>query len=140
MNQLADATTSKTFPSLSAFENLEFDPEAFDHVAHVYVGWRLVTTYPLTDAIYRFRDTLKRLTKSLQLEGKYHETITWFFMILIAERQSVGQAASWEEFAAANLDLLNDSKTLLATHYSSQRLWSDTARQQFLLPDGAAND
>ena len=132
--------TRGSYPTLDEFAQLEFDPESFDHAAHVYVGWALATTYPLDDAIRRFADTLRRLTRSLNVEGKYHETITWFFMILIAERQTATQATTWEEFAAANDDLLNDSKTLLESHYSPARLWSEQARQQFLMPDSVMRD
>jgi hypothetical protein len=140
MNQPATEASSDSFPTLKEFERLQVDPESFDHAAHVYVGWELVTTYPLAEAIQRFSGTLKRLTRALNIEGKYHETITWFFMILIAERQSTIQAASWDSFVEASPDLLNDSKTLLASHYSTERLWSAQARTQFLLPDISGSD
>lgn len=135
MSATAATCATGSWPSLDEFEQLDFDPETFDHAAHVYVGWALTLAYPLDEAIRRFADTLRRLTSSLNNEGKYHETITWFFMILIAERQAATQATTWEEFATANHDLLDDSKTLLESHYSPGRLWSDQARQQFLMPD-----
>jgi hypothetical protein len=140
MTGSAAITSTASYPGLVEFERLDFDPEEFDHAAHVCVGWRLVTAYPLSEAIHRFADTLRRLTKAENDEAKYHETITWFFMILIAERQSATQATSWPEFAAANGDLLTDSKALLQSHYSPSRLWSDQARQQFMLPDAANTD
>ena len=140
MSQQAVSQPPHTFPTLEQFERLQVDPETFDHAAHVYVGWELVTTYSLEEAIHRFTDALKRLTRSLNIEGKYHETITWYFMILIAERQSTAPAASWDAFVAANPDLLDDSKTLLESHYSSERLWSEQARHQFLLPDISGSD
>ena len=140
MSQPATASPTSSFPTIDEFQSLQFDPEAFDHEAHVYVGWCLVTQFPLPDAIHRFADTLRRLVSSLNIEGKYHETITWFFMILIAERQSASPANSWQEFVAANRDLVDNSKTLLSSHYSTARLWSQQARQQFLMPDIAAND
>ena len=140
MSRPATASPTPSFPTVEEFQRLNFDADAFNHEAHVYVGWCLVTQFPLPDAIHRFADTLKRLTHSLKLEGKYHETITWFFMILIAERQSALPANSWEEFAANNRDLIENSKTLLSSHYSNERLWSQQARQHFLMPDIAAND
>lgn len=140
MSQTAAVPASNKLPTLEEFESLQVDPESFDHAAHVYVGWELVTTYPLVEAIQRYSGTLKRLTRALNIEGKYHETITWYFMILIAERQSTVQAANWEEFVEVNPDLLNDGKTLLESHYSAGRLWSEQARKQFLLPDIAGSD
>ncbi len=140
MSQPATASTTSSFPTIDEFQSLQFDPEAFDHEAHVYIGWCLITRYPLPDALHRFADTLRRFVSSLNIEGKYHETITWFFMILIAERQSALPANSWEEFSANNRDLVDNSKALLSSHYSTDRLWSQQARQQFLMPDIAAID
>lgn len=133
MKPLATATDS--YPTIDDFERLAFDPDAFDHKAHVFVGWEMVRAFPLTEAIDRYSTTLKRLTKKLNLAGKYHETTTWFFMILISERQLRTQAETWSDFAEANADLINESKELLESHYSKERLSSEHARQQFLMPD-----
>jgi len=135
-----DALTTDSYPSIAEFERLAFDPEAFDHTAHVFVGWEMVRTFPLTEAIDRYSTTLRRLTKKLSLESKYHETITWFFMILISERQLRTQAETWADFTEANADLINESKELIGSHYSKERLSSDHARQQFLMPDLPAID
>lgn len=134
------ALAAPSYPSIDEFERFAFDPKAFDHKAHVFVGWEMVRTFPLTEAIDRYSTTLKRLTKKLNLASKYNETITWFFMILISERQLRTQAETWGDFAEANADLINESKALLESHYSKERLSSEHARQQFLMPDIAAND
>jgi hypothetical protein len=59
-------------------------------------------------------------------------------MLLIAERRQHSDAGDWASFASENADLLGSSSELLQRHYSSERLWSRLARQQFLLPDIAA--
>ena len=41
----------------------------------------------LLEAVQHFAAALKRLTSQLGIPGKYHETITWFFMFLIEERR-----------------------------------------------------
>ncbi len=130
--------TSHRFPTVAEFERGELDPEAFVHEAHVYVAWELINQCPLTEAIQRFTQALRRLTTAIGQEAKYHETITWFFMLRTAERREALGATDWDTFAAANSDLLTDSKAMLARHYSAERLWSPLARRQFLLPDLAA--
>ena len=124
------------FPSIADFENGTLDAAAFDHAAHVYVAWQLLNECSLADAIHRFTGGLRRLTVALGITDKYHETISWFFIVLIAERKSMAaDAQGFSQFAADNADLLTHSKQLLANHYSTDRLWSPLARQQFLLPD-----
>ena len=137
---LAEAPSTKPrFPTVAEFERGELDPEAFVHEAHVYVAWELINECPLAEAIERFAAALRRLTRALGQEAKYHETITWFFMILTAERQAALGAKNWDIFAGANPDLLTNSQSMLARYYSAERLWSPLARRQFLLPDLAGS-
>lgn len=123
------------FPTVEAFESGKLDPEAFDHAAHVYIAWKLLEKQAPAAATMRFIAALKRLTAALGIESKYHETISCFYMALIAERRSGQPAQSWADFADSNPDLLGPPPKLLDRYYSGDRLWSDLARCQFLLPD-----
>lgn len=122
---------------IADFEAADFDPERFTHEAHVYVAWCYLRENTLCEAIARFSAALKRVTGKFGLESKYHETITWFFMIVVAERLGTTTTDGWHAFRAENADLVTDSKTLLARHYSRERLSSPLARRLFLLPDRA---
>ncbi len=125
-------------PSVDAFERGDIDAERFDHRAHVYVAYRMLDDGDAVAVMGRFLGALARLTRKLGAEGKYHETISCFFILLIAERRARGRDGTWAAFAAANPDLLANSRELLSRHYSDDRLWSAAARRQFLLPDLAA--
>ncbi len=127
-------------PGIEAFETGKLDPEAFDHEAHVYVAWLLLGQGDLPEATGRFTSGLRRLTRQWGVEDKYHETITVFFMALIAERLAARPAATWPSFRAENPDLVEAPGELLAAHYSGRRLDSSLARQQFLLPDRAPEE
>lgn len=122
---------------LDAFEAARIDPEAFDHEAHVRVAWTLLEATDLVDAIARYAAALRRITRKFGAEGKYHETITWFFMLLIAERRREAPGVGWDAFRQRNDDLVADAGTLLSSYYSPARLASPLARSQFLLPDRA---
>jgi hypothetical protein len=128
-------SSSRIFPSVDEFESGTLDPEAFDHEAHVYIAWRLLQENTFSVASHRFTSALRKLTRKLGIEGKYHETISWFYMVLIAERRSQQKRTDWNSFAEANPDLVSDAMKLLARYYSSERLWSSLAKRQFLLPD-----
>ena len=119
--------------SIEDFEEGAVDPDQFDHEAHVYVGWSYLQRYGLMESITRFSDALRRLTKKFGIESKYHETITWFFMILIAERKP--KPDDWQTFKRCNADLFATRPSILDRYYSDKRLGSSIARTQFVLPD-----
>ena len=119
--------------TIERFENGNIAAEEFDHEAHLFVGWLYVTEFELSDAIARFEKALKRLTADLGVPDKYHATITWLYLMLIAETSEKNE--SWQRFRARNTDLFGDSKATLRRYYSDARLFSDRARKQFVLPD-----
>jgi len=129
------ATGTKGYPTLAEFEASSVAAESFDHRAHVYVGWCYLQQYELFDAIGRFRAALRRLTGKLGVPKKYNETISCFFLIMIAERVALDPTADWSEWSAANAELCNDGGRILERYYSRQRIQSAQARTVFLLPD-----
>ncbi len=133
---IAQESGHRSFEKLTidAVERGDIDVEAFDHEAHVYAAWRFVSEMPLPEAIERFSSALKRLTQNLGVPGKYHGTVTWFYMLLIAERQRPNQ--DWADFRKANGDLFE--RDLLTRYYTPEVLRSDEARTGFVLPDRIA--
>ena len=128
----ADSRIERIF---RAFEDATLEPGGFDHEAHILVGWRYLQEYSLAAAINRFTAAIKRLTLKLGVSSKYHETITWFYLIKIAERCSDDDAADWQSFKNANPDLFAWNPSLIDKYYSKVLLSSDTARRMFVLPD-----
>ena len=63
------------------------------------------------------------------------ESLQTALRVLIAERQARNPAASWEEFEAANTDLLVWKPSILERYYSKELLASDLAKRAFLMPD-----
>lgn len=131
------AVEPRYLPDAPAFEEGAIDAQRFDHEAHVHVAWCYLRQYPLAEAIARFTAALRRLTTRVGAEGKYHETISWFFMILIAERTAADPVHDWQAFRRRNGDLFDGAGALLNQHYSAQCLASERARQRFVLPDRA---
>ncbi len=129
------ATSCRDLISIEDFENGVIDVEQFDHEAHVFVAWSYLQRYDLTESIGRFCDALKRLTKKLGIESKYHETISWFFLICISERAAMQGPSDWQSFRRQNPDLFATQPSIIRAYYSAERLGSATARSRFVLPD-----
>ena len=126
--------TAPSHPALTIddLEQSRIEGGMFDHEAHVYVAWLYLDRYPLTEAIDKFTSALKRLTLKLGVPGKYHDTITWFFMLIIAERRD---SDDWSIFKENNADLFSRDNNVLNRYYSKATLATDAARRTFVLPD-----
>ena len=124
--------------TLPAFEAGTLNADKFDHESHVYVGWLYLERFPLLESIQRYSAALRRLTARLGVPGKYHETITWFYLVLIAERREATRGDGWFAFRSENDDLF-DAARILARYYSKERLKGERARQAFVLPDKLAD-
>lgn len=108
----------------------------FHHRDHVRVAWLYLRDRPLLGALEAFCTGLKRLAAARGKPGLYHETITWAFVLLIRERRErIPPGHSWEEFTAANPDLLDWKESVLKRYYRESTLKSDFARRVFVLPD-----
>jgi hypothetical protein len=88
-------------------------------------------------ALERFCGGLRRVAQAAGKPERYHETITWAYLLLINERmERSGRDLSWEEFARRNPDLLRWKPSVLEAYYSAEDLASDLARRVFVLPRG----
>jgi hypothetical protein len=112
-------------------------PESdFRHVDHIHVAWVYLQEHPLLEAIARFRIGLREFAGRLGKTARFHETITWAYLVLVHERlRQSDHPHSWQQFAAANADLLDWKCSILRRYYLDETLSSDLARRIFLLPD-----
>jgi len=113
-------------------------PNGFHHADHVRMAFAYVSEFPLLEAIARFSAALKRFALSQGKPNLYHETITWAYLFLIAERTRADQVGSWDEFAKRNADLLVWKGGVIERYYTKRALESDLARRMFVLPDRAS--
>lgn len=125
---------------LQGFMDTTLPAAEFGHEQHVHVGWLFVREHGMPDALAQFTTALKRFAASNGAHGLYHETITWAFLLLIAERDARTSPTSWAEFAAAHPDLLAWKPSILGRYYSKELLACDLARQTFLMPDRLGRD
>lgn len=118
-----------------AFESFAVPPDAFDHRAHVCLGYIYLCEDSVDGAVERMKTSLLAFLAHLNVDrSKYHETITraWIMAVHHFMTKTV-PCASAAEFIERNPVLL-DSKIML-THYSAEVLFSPQARQKFVEPD-----
>ena len=127
---------------IAAFENCSLAAKDFHHLDHVRMAFLYLARFPILEAIQRFSLALERLATATGKPNLYHETITWAFLFLIRERlveqtSRLGdRQPSWDEFTAANPDLLNrKSIVILRDYYFEETFASELAKKVFILPN-----
>ncbi len=121
---------------LDALESQSLAPGEFHHEEHLHAAWQLLRTASFEDAVARFATALQRLTAHFGAPGKYHETITLFYLHLVQARmQALPAGHRWQHFLESNPDLFESHAALIDRYYSEPRLYSAAARQHFVLPD-----
>jgi hypothetical protein len=123
---------------VAAFESTELSGDQFTHTNHVRVAWWYLRQGSLPEALLRFSTALRRFADAKGAPGKYHETITVAYVLIIAERLADHPNTSWTEFAAANPDLLTRTPSPLAVFYTDEMLMSERARRTFVMPTATA--
>jgi prepilin-type N-terminal cleavage/methylation domain-containing protein len=117
-----------------ALERGEIDNETFHHASHLRVAWvYLSESRSVDEAAGKIRDTLRRFAASLGKLEKYHETITLFWLHLLAQAHASGSVKTLEQLVQANPRLLE--KDFPLAYYSAERLFSDYARTAWVEPD-----
>lgn len=120
---------------VAQFEDGTLPVDAFSHRAHVRTAWIYVQRHGMPDAIAAFSRALRHFAVVKGKPGLYHETITWAYLLLIAERVATTPGQTWDEFARDNSDLLAWKPSVLDRYYTEATLWSDHARAHFVMPD-----
>jgi hypothetical protein len=136
---------------IKQFEDGTTPADTFHHADHVRLAFEYLCRYPALAALEKFSAALQRFAAAQGKAQRYHETITWAYLLLIRERQAragcsqtsldptsrvqTSRAQTWGEFAERNADLLVWKGGVLTTLYRQETLDSDLARRTFVLPD-----
>lgn len=117
-----------------ALERGEIANENFHHASHLHVAWvYLSESSSVNDVADQMRSTLRKFAASAGKVEKYHETITLFWIRLLAWLRAVASGKTLEEIVESNPQLLE--KNFPLAYYSRERLFSDKARTMWLEPD-----
>ncbi len=117
------------------FVDTTLPADQFHHEQHVQVAWLFVRKHGMPGALAEFSTAIKRFADAKGATGLYHETITWAFLMLIAERQARHPTETWHQFKAENTDLLVWKPSILERYYSKELLTSELAKRTFVMPD-----
>ena len=117
-----------------ALERGEIRNQDFHHASHLQVAWvYLSESRSSEEAAGKMSATLRRFAANAGKAEKYHETITQFWIRLLAAVRDSSEHGDLSRILAAHPSLLE--KDLPMEYYSRQTLFSDRARISWVDPD-----
>jgi len=107
----------------------------FPHRAHLTVATWYLSDATVPEASDKMRASLLGFLDHYGIEGKYNETITQFWLIVV-ERclRGLDSDLSLRERTNAVIETLSDSR-LMFEYYSKELLWSEQAKRAWVEPD-----
>jgi hypothetical protein len=119
---------------VSAFEACSFHPSEFRHYQHLTVALWYVWHLSPDEASVKMTAGIRRLAETYGKMG-YHETITLFWLRIVANFVAGHRAnGTLSETANALIDRGND-KDLIGEFYSAELLATDKAKAEWVEPD-----
>lgn len=126
---------------LNEFELGTLPPARFSHRLHLALGWQYLQRHGFPAGAALFCARLKEYVQAVGAAGKYHETITWAYLVLLNEEltQRAAPGEHFDSMIARRPDLLDHRQGALMRYYTAQQLETEVARNTFVLPDRGAN-
>ena len=123
---------------LDAFESGSLDPARFTHREHLSVAWKYLQRDGFPEGALNFRRHLQAYVTKVGAAAKYHETITWAYLVLLNEEMSLRSppGEAFDTMIKRRPDLLDHRGGAIARCYSKAQLDLPEARRVFLLPHG----
>lgn len=119
---------------VSAFEACSFHPSEFRHYQHLTVALWYVWHLSPNEASVKMTEGIRRLAETYGKMG-YHETITLFWLRIVANFVAGHRAnGTVSETANTLIDRCND-KDLIGQFYSAELLATDKAKAEWVEPD-----
>lgn len=117
------------------FEACTYPPSGFDHRAHIRLAYSYLCEQDTDAAHESVRRALLSFLEHHGIEiSKYHDTLTRAWVMAVRHFMEITpRSESADEFIKQNPRML-DAKIMM-THYSTELLFSDTARGRFVEPD-----
>ena len=118
------------------FVDTTLPADQFHHQQHVQVAWLFVRKHGMPAHSREFSAAIKRFADAKGATGLYHETITWAFLLLIAERQARNSGRDMGRSSRRRIPTCwHGNRRFSSRYYSKELLASDLARRTFLMPD-----
>ena len=121
---------------LRRFESCTLPPGEFNHRRHLALGWRYLRQYGFPQGVVEFQKRLRAYVTAVGAAAKYHETVTWAYMILMNEEMQLRALPDegFDSMIQRRPDLLDHRAGALVACYPRGQLDAADSRRVFMLP------
>jgi hypothetical protein len=121
---------------LRAFESGSLEPSQFNHRLHLSLAWNYLQRDGFPEGALAFRRHLQTYVARVGAADKYHETLTWAYLVLLNEEMTLRSppGEDFETMIRRRPDLLDHRSGAISRCYSKAQLDQPAARRVFLLP------
>ena len=128
--------TNPADPTMLAFEQGSLDPARFNHRLHLSLAWSYLQRDGFPEGALHFRRHLQNYVAKVGAQSKYHETITWAYLVLLNEERCLRSppGESFDAMIQRRPELLDHRNGPIARYYSKAQLDSAEARRVFMFP------
>jgi hypothetical protein len=117
------------------FETCTTPAADFPHRSHLVVATWYLNGATRLEAITKMRSSILNFVDHYGIEGKYNETITHFWIIVVDRcLRDLPDNLSLLERTNAVVETLSDSR-LMFDYFSKDLLWSERAMREWVDPD-----
>jgi hypothetical protein len=89
---------------IAQLESCTLPEDRFHHADHLHAAWLYFARFPAEVAIAKFSEVLRSYAASRGKPDRYHQTITWAYLLLLNERiERSGPRATWEQHGAVKV-------------------------------------
>lgn len=120
---------------MEQFRNGSFDPELFNHEAHLRLAWLSIDRFGLDQAEENIQHQLQRYVEIVGAKDKYHMTLTIVALKIVNHFMKKSKSDNFHDFIEEFPKLKYAFQELINAHYSYNIFTSDKARSMFLEPD-----
>lgn len=122
--------------TMLAFEEGSLDPAQFNHRLHLSLAWSYLQRDGFPEGALHFRRHLQSYVAKVGAQSKYHETITWAYLVVLNEERCLRSSPDepFDAMIRRRPDLLDHRSGPIARCYSKAQLDSPEARRVFMLP------
>ena len=135
MTDLTYAGDNEIQEVVRKFERCEFAAEEFTHTRHLTVACWYLCTMPPDAALSQMRISLQQFIAHHGKQGKYHETITRFWMELLSDFLASQPPLTPLIDKVNKAVKLYGKKDVLFAYYTRERVLSEAAKGDWIEPD-----
>ena len=119
---------------IEAFHQNSLPTSEFRHRGHLRLAWLILNRHQKTEAASIVAREIRRFAASQGAPGRYHETLTRFWVYMVAHAKENAKSAGNIDDLLLEFPILLD-KNLPYRHWTSETFDSPEARSGWIAPD-----